>query len=392
MKNKYYARMLILPLALALTARAFQSPGETPAAIAQSKDVAFLERIAGSLEAAQDFVSINIPSPLYGQTPPDIRCACYCRLGEIGSPEALAAIARLETQAAKVSLTPASLPLSLTPSAVDGRMGTKARLLASVEAPDHTTYALMLDYVFEGSDVFLVSSKTPADLKSWTRPVLAPNTIINGQATVIADAKATLKFLPPDSLRFDFTTPPNFGSSPSNLTCSLADVLRDSDHDGWTDQEEARLGLDPKNPDTDGDGIPDGQDTCPDFAVLADAAKDVQNQILQRAVFVAFGFTGSRSLLVVDPPSAKIAAFGYTGPILYHYDPHKTQPGTQSQQPQPPQQLIRVSWGITSQTDDTAEVRVRATGKLFNPITHVVSLRRINGQWIVTLRKTLGIG
>jgi hypothetical protein len=34
----------------------------------------------------------------------------------------------------------------------------------------------------------------------------------------------------------------------------------DSDGDGLTDRDEGRLGQDPRNPDTDGDGIPDGQD------------------------------------------------------------------------------------------------------------------------------------
>jgi len=34
----------------------------------------------------------------------------------------------------------------------------------------------------------------------------------------------------------------------------------DSDGDGLTDRDEGRLGQDPRNSDTDGDGIPDGQD------------------------------------------------------------------------------------------------------------------------------------
>jgi uncharacterized delta-60 repeat protein len=39
-----------------------------------------------------------------------------------------------------------------------------------------------------------------------------------------------------------------------------AHAVLDSDGDGFTDDEEAALGTDPTNPDTDGDGIPDGQD------------------------------------------------------------------------------------------------------------------------------------
>jgi hypothetical protein len=37
----------------------------------------------------------------------------------------------------------------------------------------------------------------------------------------------------------------------------------DSDNDGLSDQDEANLGTDPNNPDTDGDGVPDGQDQDP---------------------------------------------------------------------------------------------------------------------------------
>lgn len=47
------------------------------------------------------------------------------------------------------------------------------------------------------------------------------------------------------------------------LDMSLADLARDSDGDGLTDIEEARLGLDPHNRDTDGDGVVDGDDVLP---------------------------------------------------------------------------------------------------------------------------------
>jgi hypothetical protein len=48
----------------------------------------------------------------------------------------------------------------------------------------------------------------------------------------------------------------NFGSVGHN-------PLADSDHDGLSDQDEYRLGTDPNNPDTDGDGVPDGRDGWP---------------------------------------------------------------------------------------------------------------------------------
>jgi hypothetical protein len=47
------------------------------------------------------------------------------------------------------------------------------------------------------------------------------------------------------------------------ITLSLADLRKDSDHDGLTDIVETRLGLDPHKADTDGDGLSDGQDANP---------------------------------------------------------------------------------------------------------------------------------
>jgi hypothetical protein len=47
------------------------------------------------------------------------------------------------------------------------------------------------------------------------------------------------------------------------LTIPFADLERDSDGDGLTDLAEERLVTDPANPDTDGDGLRDGDDPLP---------------------------------------------------------------------------------------------------------------------------------
>jgi hypothetical protein len=44
---------------------------------------------------------------------------------------------------------------------------------------------------------------------------------------------------------------------------SLADLYRDTDGDGLTDRLERQIGTDPHNPDSNGNGIPDGQDKNP---------------------------------------------------------------------------------------------------------------------------------
>src|SRR5882724_6523784 len=47
------------------------------------------------------------------------------------------------------------------------------------------------------------------------------------------------------------------------LDLRLADLTRDTDGDGLTDLAEERLLTDPRRPDSDGDGIPDGRDPLP---------------------------------------------------------------------------------------------------------------------------------
>ncbi len=63
-------------------------------------------------------------------------------------------------------------------------------------------------------------------------------------------------------------------TDPGSCGCGIADVDSDydgamdcvdldDDNDGLSDQDEAKSGTDPLNPDTDGDGVEDGKDRCP---------------------------------------------------------------------------------------------------------------------------------
>jgi len=68
------------------------------------------------------------------------------------------------------------------------------------------------------------------------------------------------------------------------LRAKLDDVTKDSDEDGLTDLAEQQLLLDPQNPDSDGDGIPDGKDSLPDVALSAEPS------VRQRAFAAALAF------------------------------------------------------------------------------------------------------
>jgi hypothetical protein len=69
------------------------------------------------------------------------------------------------------------------------------------------------------------------------------------------------------------------------VRCDLSAVLQDTDADGVTDVEEALLGTDPNDPDTDGDGLSDGGDPAPLGAVAPVTSEDaVRLSALQQLV------------------------------------------------------------------------------------------------------------
>lgn len=352
---------------------------EAPAAVTQSNDVAFLEKVAASVAEAAAFKPQN---PLVGQGVPDIRCAAYGRLGELGTPEALAAVQRLEGKAAKSNLTPATALRGVWNYPGPGSSAVDTKPLVTVTAPDNTTYAIVNHTLFLGSpDLFLVSTKTPDAANSWSRPILMPMPNVP-LGTTYRNVKLT--FDDADKFTLAYTQTDQNAAQPRSITMSVADILRDSDKDGWTDIEEARLGLDPKKPDTDGDGIPDGQDPCPDYAPPKDAAKDPNLPILQRAFYAVFGFSDSRYVLAIEAPSPQIQFFGYNGPVLYNTaTPSQTEPLATPR-------FLRVSMGIPKVNQDSAIVGISIVQGPRAGTALAVTLRKISDQWYVTNCRVTG--
>jgi hypothetical protein len=69
------------------------------------------------------------------------------------------------------------------------------------------------------------------------------------------------------------------------IRCPFSTLFSDYDGDGLTDVEEARLGTDPTNDDSDGDGLHDGEDPTPLGAVAPTTAEDtVRLAALQQLV------------------------------------------------------------------------------------------------------------
>ncbi len=85
------------------------------------------------------------------------------------------------------------------------------------------------------------------------------------------------------------------------LRCPLAALFHDQDGDGATDVEEARLGTDPADPDTDGDGLPDGADPAP----LGGTAPTILEDDIRLAVLqgpVDMEAVGELLVMVTDGP------------------------------------------------------------------------------------------
>ncbi len=347
-------------------------------------DVQWLERIASSPAAAAELR----PGGGLANHSKDLRIAAYVRLGNLGTPESLAAIKRIETEARKIY--PAATQSTPGDFIHPGWHFSDSELspIAQVQNANGVTYAIITGSLMGDLDLFLISSRTPM---SWSRPLLIPNKTYRGikepRLTSNGD-ELVFSFVqeqPPGRALMEGTTDPG-PAAPAmgrqQWKLSIKQIETDSDADGWTDVEEQRLGIDPNKRDTDGDGITDGRDVCPNLSLLDEDKNDDEIKIFQKAVFVTFGLSGSRHLLLVQPNVKRVHLWGYAGPVIYGHDikswSEKHQYGA-----------VYVSWRIrkrASNGDVIVEI-VDYEGPLAAG-GQDVKLRKINGEWIVISRRT----
>jgi hypothetical protein len=335
------------------------------AAIMSATSVEWLEKLASSDAGAATL----LPDGGLATHAKEIRTLAYARLGAIGSSQSLAAVERIEAAARKISLTPTAVPMDVWVHPCWSFNDGIPRQLAHVRTADGTTYALVESPLLGSLDLFLVSSRTPKDMKSWTRPlpVAIPVPFGGIMYPVLTERQ-------PGRLIFSYMqAPPTAPRQTREL--DLAAIRRDSDGDGWTDIEEQYLGLDPHNQDTDGDGLRDGEDPCPDFAPDERATEDEKTQIIQRAIFATFGISGARFLLLVEPQAQKVQLWGYAGPVLYK--PDRTHWVKEHREG-----AIFVRWSVQI-NGESASVKVYYyTGPLGAGLETVL-LKKITGKWYV---------
>lgn len=354
-----------------------------------SYDVVALERTASATS------DNDVENPYMGKGDKDRRIAAYIRLGAIGTAQSLAAARRVEAKLKVAPLLPATVPIGVWPQPMWHFGDEETKPFVTTLASDGTTYGIVgADLLGDSYDLFLISSRSPTDRRSWTRPILIPYRIYRDfhDPKLAEGAKGQLIFTfiqdspgPRDLMEGQLAPPqsaPSLGKQ--HWVLSLTDLMRDSDGDGWTDIEEERLGLDPHNPDTDGDGIPDGQDVCPKFKPEPGESNDEEVQILQKAVLAEYGLTRSRTLLLVLPDSKRFQVAGYGGPILYLNDKNDWIKNH-------PEGGIFVTWKTARKAESDAVVTLHdwegplAGGEL------EIRLHQYGSEWFVTKRQPLSV-
>jgi hypothetical protein len=327
--------------------------------VRRSSDVGWLERIASSAAFAEQ-VQGSSPSGMAKL----LRGAAYARLGDLASAEGLAAVERIEQSMAETTLVPITVPLGVWPSVAWHMSDSDHSPLATVAAPDGITYAVVVASLLGGDDLFLVSTRTPEDSQSWSRPKL-----IGPPARPEADGTASLMFRGAATLVLR-----GFGRE---VQFALDEIERDSDGDGWTDLEEGRIGTNPHAADSDGDGIPDGRDVCPLYEAPGPQASDDSGTILQKAIFAAFALTGAREMLYVTPSTPRIHVAGYGAPILFDRPiPRNGSSGG-----------IYVSWTIRDRSAVDAVVEITDWEGLLSAGGQNVFLKKVLGKWVAVAVK-----
>jgi hypothetical protein len=355
-----------------------------------STNITWLERIAGTAGAAEE------RKTLYG--PKNVRAAAYLRLAEIGSVDALAAARRVEAAAREWTLVPDTVSLRLLPHPAGHFSDAAHRPFAQVTAPDRTTYALIALQKLAGADAFLMTSRTPDDPDSWSRPRLLPLRATHG----IVEPELT--FVGKDLLRLTFGAlqdsrgsaplrpwplPPNPPAGRQTWDIVPSELTRDTDGDGWSDVEERRLGLNPGHYDSDGDGIGDGLDVCPSHAPSPLEVTDPEAAILRKVFFAAYGVFQSHDMYMVAGGARPVQLWGSRAPVLYGID---REDWFRRWGAAPP----RLFWRLKAISRDQDGVQVATVDfgdfeAALAAATYTATLKLLDGEWFVVKIVMTGI-
>lgn len=363
MRSRAFFGLIALPVFLLAQARPpFEYVGE-------SSELGFLQQVAASAAYAQQFVS----SGPIGKQAKDLRVAAYCRLGRIGTLDALDSMGRIEDGIMKIYRQRTAFWPQYETNPLWHVKDEPLAPLVTLETREGV-FGIFASTALGRHDFYLAATRAPLQVSAaWTRPLLLP---IAGHARALEPELRRRG----EDLLFSYSAPDDSPSGRVEHVIKLSEVERDRDSDGWTDIEEARLALNPARRDSDGDRIADGEDTAPSYRFAPLEYKRPEVNLLQKAMIATFGLSGSRHLLVVGPGSQPLQAVGYAGPVLFA-------PSREEWLARWPQATF-IEWKISDISEVNAVVEIADQSAARREGLQRVIFRRINNEWIVIDRQT----
>jgi hypothetical protein len=359
---------LLVTVAVSISLSAIQ-PRSLVTEVQSSTNVAWLERLCNDVAFAEAEYADRGRNTAGVK---GVRSAAYVRLGELATPESVAAIPRIEAahRAQSVlppAITPGAWSYHPAPHMSDSRWRIDSRTPVS-QGFDAAAFVLE----FYGAVSLFVAT---GENGRWGRPYLV-------LPSVQRDAVVTLRDLGGGRLRAAFSTAsaPNQERTtlpfvPGAIEFSLSDVQQDSDGDGWTDIEEQWLDLSWHDPDSDRDRLPDGSDSTPGFQPTGAAVDPVDAAILRRALFAMFGLTGSPHALFVRDQSPRLQLDNLPGPVFYR----------------DARNGVRVTWKVVKRSDAEAVVEITDYEAPLAASGNELRLRRVGDEWYVVSIRMLWI-
>jgi hypothetical protein len=325
-----------------------------------SRNVAWLERIAASSEAAETLAA----SWSRAAGPRSLRLDAYIRLGQLGTPESIRAQKR-------VFAALRGRPLTL------GGVSLVKWYHPGIHLSDHPSYSLkgvaetrtsdgrriaVFPADFLGRPQLFLLRCDPMSNSVCTRPMpVVPWSFsyvkVEASLEELGIGRLRVKIEPRGEIEEPAGYLPSFGEKHETPPAEtqefdIADVERDSDGDGWTDIEERLLRTDP-----------------------ASDAEDEEVAILQQAIFAVFGLSDARHpLYASDKKVRPVQLWGLAGPVLFDSPLGASVFGWGG---------VFVDWKIVSKTDEEAVVEISDHEAPLVGGGRDVLFRRISGDWVV---------
>lgn len=282
-------------------------------------------------------------------------------LGKIGTEPAIEAIKKFETWSQKRYSNPLPFYMGLQEYAIDHFVSTDVQPIAQAKDKNNKTWAIVPLYTFYKTELGLTSLIKD---DQWSIPILL-NFPDMPEPRRLSETTYDTKY----QLQVDGESIKVISNGKTYET-TISEQTKDTDKDGLPDTLETRMQTDPKNPDSDGDGVADGKDSNP----LTPKHKETNDTTeIRQAVFSAlFATTNSRNMInIVDRDEfAKQEYYGFSGPII---KVSESKIGN----------VNLTSIDIRYQSDDTATVIISDYEASEAASAREVKLKKINGKWVV---------